>query len=244
MIPEVVSLIQARMSSSRLPGKVLLPLGDSTVLHQVARRAAQFSSQVVVCASDDPSDDKIEVHCSQLGLLCIRGALDDVYSRFLKALNDPRVLRSSWFCRITADSPLISVDLASRLVAEATDRIDYIGATLHEMPLGVAVELVNRRTFEDIDGDGLDSADREHVTLHLYEHAERYRCLRVTSPAELRHPELRLTLDYNEDYRVLREIFEQFREPTAEAAVAHLLSHPELARTNRECVQKPVRPET
>ena len=69
----MITIIQARMSSSRLPGKVLLPMGDGLVLDQVIKRAAPFSDQVVVCTSTDPSDQPIEEFCEQRGVVCVRG---------------------------------------------------------------------------------------------------------------------------------------------------------------------------
>jgi spore coat polysaccharide biosynthesis protein SpsF len=240
----LVSLVQARMSSGRLPGKVLLPLGDGTVLDQVVRRAAAFSSQVVVCTSQDASDDPLEAHCARTGTLCVRGALHDVFLRFRDALLDARVEKGEWFARITADCPLVSVPLARRLLeaAEADPELDYVCEHLDRLPRGLAIEVVRRDTFLSIPPESLDDPQSEHVTLVLYENPQRYRCLRLTPPAPLRHPELRLTLDYPDDYALLRRLYEE-PEVTAESAVARLLADPALRGINAHCDQRALRGE-
>jgi len=240
--PPLVSLVQARMSSSRLPGKVLLPLGDGTVLDQVLRRAAAFSSQVAVCTSLEPDDDAIEAHCQKVGALCIRGSRDDVFARFRAALLDPRVEPGAWFARVTADCPLVSIPLARRLAEEAAadPDLDYLCYRLDRLPRGLPVELVRRGAFLALDPAALDGPEREHVTLALYESPGRHRCRRLDPPAGLRHPELRLTLDHPEDYALLQRLFED-PDVSAESAVRRMLRDPELPWLNAHCEQRPPR---
>jgi len=229
------------MSSARLPGKVLRPLGDATVLDQVVRRAGRFSDQVVVCTSVDESDAAIAAHCARIGVVCVRGPLDDVFGRFRLALADPRVRPSTWFARVTADCPLLSVDLAERIVAAAGDELDYVCVELDQLPRGLPIELVRRSRFCAIDMASLDGPEREHVTPRFYENPHEYGCLRLAVPDALRHPELRLTLDYDDDYELLLALFAEDPDVTAEQAVARLLRDPELARTNQHCTQRQVR---
>ncbi len=91
---QVVSLIQARMSSKRLPGKVLMSLGETTVIESIISKANQFSDQVIVCTSDDPSDEILYNYCQHLGVLCFRGPLDDVFHRYKLALVNNKTLRT------------------------------------------------------------------------------------------------------------------------------------------------------
>jgi spore coat polysaccharide biosynthesis protein SpsF (cytidylyltransferase family) len=238
----IASLIQARLSSSRLPGKSLLPLGGRTVLDHVIERAAAFSEQVVVCTSTDPSDDRIARHCEARGVLCVRGSLDDVFARFRLALADPRVLRTSWFARVTADCPLLSVPLARASLAARAPDLDYVALDHATLPRGLAIELVRRSAFEAIDAATLDGPEREHVTPRLYEQPGRYRCRRLRAPAGLGWPDLRLTLDYPEDYALLERLFEEGDDLTAERAVRRLIGDPELRALNAGCEQRCVRP--
>jgi spore coat polysaccharide biosynthesis protein SpsF len=213
-------------------------LGDTTVIDQVVRRAEQFSSQVVVCTSVDPSDDPIEVHCNRQGILCIRGPLEDVFSRFRIALEDPRVERTEWFARVTADCPLLSVVLARLLIACISQDLDYICVDDTMLTRGLAIELIRRQTFESIDLASLDGTEREHVTLRLYETPGLYRCHQAAAPVDLAHPNLRLTLDYPEDYRLLRNLILDNDTITAEQALERLICDPQLQHINAGCVQK------
>lgn len=227
------------MSSSRLPGKALLPLGNATALDQVIRRTAQFSSQVVVCTSVHGSDDAIEAHCDAQDVVCVRGSLDDVFDRYRKTLLDPRVERTEWFARVTADCPLVSPRLAEHLMG-ATEGMDYVAVQYDKTPLGLAIELIRRETYMAIDADTLDDSELEHTTLCLYEKPGQYRCVRLAPPADLQHPEFRLTLDYEEDYKLLTTLFED-NDISATQAVERMRQEPALAAINAHCSQKVVR---
>ena len=229
------------MSSTRLPGKVLRRHGGSSVLGRVVRLTQSFTCQAVVCTSTDASDDPIEAHCRELEVLCVRGPLDNVFLRFRQALADPAVLHTPWFFRITADCPLLSAALGRALLAARTEELDYLWFDDALLPRGISSELVRRAAFESIHPDATDAAEREHVTVGLRERAEfRSRCVPV--PTGLAHPGLRLTLDYPEDETLLQALWSVGDHISAEQAVAHLLSHPELAAINSGCQQKPVRP--
>lgn len=237
----IVSVIQARMSSSRLPGKVLRPLAGVSVLEHVVSRAREFSAQVAVCTSLDPSDAPIAELCDSLGVICVRGPQDDVFSRYRLALADERLEPTAWFARITADCPLISARLALGLIEMIDDDLDYLTLGPHSVARGVAIELVRRSVFEKIDAGALDAAEREHVTLHLYETPGRFGC-RIAAPCgPLARPEFRLCIDYEEDYELLAALFAQIPQCTAEKAADFLAQHPELARINAQCRQKPAR---
>lgn len=238
---DAVGLIQARMSSTRLPGKVLRSYAGSTVLDRVVRQTESFCQQAVVCTSIDPSDDPIEGHCASRGVLCIRGPLADVFGRFRGALDSPSVARLPWFFRITADCPLLCAELGRAMLRECDTDVDYVWYDDDELPRGISAELVRRRAFESIDPRRIGDAEREHVTVGLRERAE-FKALRLPVPKALAHPELRLTLDYPEDARLLEELWSVDAEITAERAVDYLLGHPELARINQGCRQTPVRP--
>ena len=245
-----VTIIQARMSSGRLPGKVLKPLGNSTVLDQVIRRCQLFSDQVVVATSTDVSDDPIEAHVAIYGdqVILTRGPLDDVFSRFRQALLDPRVKRGDWFARATADCPLLSVPMARSMRAACAADWDYVCTDLMDVPRGTAIECVRRSAFLDIDPGTLDAPEREHVTLRMYERPGTYRCLRLPASdlgqwarVASSAGNCRLTVDYPEDYALMQALFARDADVTAEQAVQMMAAEPGLARINRGCVQKQAR---
>ena len=238
---KIVSLVQARLSSSRLPGKVLLPMGKKTVLDQVLQRALEFSDQVVVCTSTNADDDPIEAHCVKQGVVCVRGPLDDVFARFRMALEHPRVEESEFFARITADSPLLSVEIANVLTRHLGPKVDYLRADYASIPLGTGMEFVRTNAFLAIDPESLDSPEREHVTLRFYETAGRYRVVEVQAPEELARPDLRLTLDYPEDYELLTRLFGELDDPSTSDVIALLEERPSWVALNASCGQRPAR---
>lgn len=233
----IISLVQARMSSSRLPGKVLMPLGSVPVLEHVIRACEQFSQQVVICTSNDPSDDPIESFCQERQTLCIRGDLSNVFMRFRQALADPRVSQTDFFARVTADSPMLSVTLARQLIKQLDGTVDYARTTPHSVPIGCALELVRRASFEGIDPSTLDLPEQEHVTLRLYEEKGRYNCIQVEPPEHLAAPQFRLTLDYAEDYQLLQHVAGM----STEEAISVLQRKPEWAAINAHCNQMAAR---
>lgn len=238
---DVVAIIQARMSSSRLPGKVLAPLGPVTVLDHVIDRAAQCSRQVVVCTSTDATDDAVAEHCERRGTLCVRGSLENVFQRFRQVLADERVVPTTWFFRVTADCPLLSVPLARMLLEQATDQDDYLCWKLGVVPRGLPAELVRRTTFEGLAEARLDGPAKEHVTLFLYENPREHGVRWLDPPEPWARPDVRLTLDYPEDYALLQRLFDDDTGVTAESALARLAEKPEWLALNAERSQKQAR---
>jgi spore coat polysaccharide biosynthesis protein SpsF len=229
-----LGIVQARLSSTRLPGKVLLELGGKTVLERVVEGARRYCDDVVVATSDDPSDDPLQSECERLGARCVRGSLADVFSRFTLALSLPEQQGVDWFFRITADCPLHSAALGKELLAAATaERADYLYYADEELPRGLAPELLRRAAFDAVDARSLSDDERQHVTLPFYRVGSRFLARKLPVPAELARPELRLTLDYAEDAALFRAVFAADPDMTGERAVSYLVAHPELARLNQ-----------
>jgi len=230
-----LGIVQARLSSTRLPGKVLLRLGDKTVLERVVDGARRYCSDVVVATSTDPSDDGVRDTCLQLGVSCERGSLSDVFSRFAQVLARPDLLGVAWFFRITADCPMHSAVLGQKLLAAAESQpdSDYLYFADEELPRGLAPELVRRAAFDSVDAAQLTDDERQHVTLPFYRAGSRYQALKLPVPPELAQPQLRLTLDYAEDARLFDALLSAKRDMTGDEAVAFLLAHPELSRINQ-----------
>jgi spore coat polysaccharide biosynthesis protein SpsF len=231
----VLGIVQARLSSKRLPGKVLLRLGHETVLERVVAGARRYCSDVIVATSADRSDDGVQDECRRIGAQCERGSLHDVFSRFAQVLGRPDLRDVAWFFRITADCPLHSAALGQKLLAAAavTPDSDYLYFADDELPRGLAPELVRRAAFDSVDPAQLTEDERQHVTLPFYRTDSRYRAVRLPVPSELAQPQLRLTLDYPEDAQLFEALFAAKRSMTGDEAVAFLLAHPELSRINQ-----------
>lgn len=228
-----LGIVQARLSSTRLPGKVLLRLGGKSVLERVLDCARAYCDEVVVATSSDASDDDVQRECRRLDVACVRGSLGDVFSRFVQVLALPQYRQSEWFYRITADCPLQSRLLARELFFARSADSDYLYFADDELPRGMAPELVRRAAFDCVDVTELTTDERQHVTLPFYRAGSRYRARKLIVPADFAHPELRLTLDYAEDAALFEALFALDAQMTSEQAVRHLLADPALAALNQ-----------
>jgi len=228
-----LGIVQARLSSTRLPGKVLMTLGGRSVLERVVGCARRYCDEVLVATSTDPSDDAVSRECERLGARCVRGSLSDVFSRFALSLSLPGHGEVEWFYRITADCPLQSQLLGDALFAARAAELDYLYFADDELPRGLAPELVRRAAFDAVDTAQLTGDDRQHVTLPFYRAGSKFRARKLAAPRELAHPELRLTLDYPEDAALFEALLAVDPDMTSEQAVRYLLLHPELAALNR-----------
>ena len=199
----VVAVVQARASSTRLPGKVLAPLGDRAVVDWVLRAAsaADGVDDVVLATSEHASDDRLAAHAVSTGFPVVRGDLDDVLSRFRRALERHP---GDGVVRLTADCPLLDPHLVAAVVAvwRSDPSLDYVSTVApRTLPRGLDVELVSASALAELDSLAT-GYHRTHVTSFVREHPERFRLLGVTAapPAD----DLRVTLDTAEDLRLLR----------------------------------------
>lgn len=198
-------IIQARMSSIRLPGKVLMNIAGKPMLDWVYGRVVQSSyvKKVVIATSDDSSDDQIEQFCNLRKYSCFRGALDDVAGRFLGVINSQR---AEEFIRISGDSPLIDPALIDMAIVEyRSDLYDLVTNVLpRTYPKGQSVEIVRSSVFRKM-YDGLISLDdREHVTKAIYENKLNFRIknFETDPPAG----DIQLSVDTYEDLKKVTAI--------------------------------------
>jgi spore coat polysaccharide biosynthesis protein SpsF len=237
----VNAVIQARLSSTRLPGKVLRELGGRSVLSWVVRAARQAPgiNDVVVATSDAPDDDAVAEEALRCGALVVRGPLDDVLDRFALAL---RTYPADAIVRLTADCPLLDPDLIGQVIAvwRADPGLQYVSDVLvRTLPRGLDAELVRRDVLEE-QVQIATGADRSHVTSGIYADPARYRCAGVVvAPAA---DDLRVTLDTAEDLAVIEGVVAELgdRAPNWREVVRVLRDRPELAARNASIRQKSV----
>lgn len=239
---KTILIIQARMGSTRLPGKILFPLGKSTVLDYVVQRCRQDSriAEVIVATSTLKQDDPIRDWCASHAVACFSGSENDVLSRYYEcaAEYDP-----DYVIRVTSDCPFIDYSLISgimELVEQKKCDIVLLGG---EPARGLWSEIVSFDTLARINRMGLLPRHREHVTYYAYEFPEQFLAQIYVLPSQLLHPELRITLDTPEDYELLRRIADRFHEDLlvpSDQVVAYLLDHPEISSINAHIQQKPV----
>ena len=224
-------IIQARMGSSRLPGKVLRPLGGRPVLAWVVRAATVAEvGPVVVVTSTAPEDDAVSGLVRQVGAAVVRGSESDVLARFIQALI--HVPDEEIVVRLTGDCPLLDPALIRMAVsAFASGKVDYLSTALDRtLPRGEDVEVTTAGVLRAIDREA-EGADRVHVTSRIYRTPGRSMAGLVFQP---RGDDLRITLDTAEDAALLDAVVARLgdRPPSWQEVVALLRAEPALAALN------------
>ncbi|SCF28622.1 spore coat polysaccharide biosynthesis protein SpsF [Micromonospora viridifaciens] len=205
----IVGIVQARMGSSRLPGKVLRPLAGRTVLGRVVRAARESGvlADLVVATSTEPVDDPVVAECARLDVPCHRGPVDDVLDRFVGALD---AHPGDAVARFTADCPLLDPEII-RLVADvyrAVPNLDYVSTSIaRTLPRGVDVEIIDAAALRTLHRIATDH-HRVHVTSYAYTRPELFRVLGVTLTPD--RSDLRLTLDTEQDWALIRAVTDHF----------------------------------
>jgi len=203
-----IAVVQARMGSTRLPGKVLLPLAGTTVLGCVVERLSRCGSLrgIVVATSELAQDDPVVEEAERLGVRSARGDADDVLARYCDAA---RAFGADPVVRITSDCPLIDPGVVDAVVAAfAAGDCDYASNTIDRTyPRGLDVEVASFAALERARRDASDGYEREHVTPHLYRHPESFRIRSYRDPEGADRSALRWTLDSPEDYAFVRAAY-------------------------------------
>jgi spore coat polysaccharide biosynthesis protein SpsF len=205
----IVAIIQARMGSSRLPGKVMMNVGDRTVLAHLVERLKSVSTihQVVVATTMNSRDSEIVDHCRELRTAVYRGSEEDVLGRYVEAA---RQFHADIVFRATSDEPYKDPEVIQQVLdAHLESRVDYTCNNLiPTFPNGSTVEIVNFPVLEKTARVGKHPADREHVTFYMRNRPSEFRICNVEAQGRLRRPELRYCLDTQEDLRVVKAIFD------------------------------------
>ncbi|OFW06430.1 MAG: spore coat protein [Acidobacteria bacterium RIFCSPLOWO2_02_FULL_68_18] len=211
----VVGILQARLSSSRLPGKVLLPiLGEPMLFRHLERlRRSTEMDRVVVATSTDPSDDPLAAACRQRDVPCFRGDLHDVLRRVVDAA---RPYRPDAVVRLTGDCPLADPALVDDLIRYfRAGSYDYASNCFPPtFPDGLDAEVVRFSSLEEAYREAVLPSHREHVTPFLRAHLERYRIGHISGSVD--RSAMRWTVDEPEDFEFVRQVYERLYPTTPE----------------------------
>lgn len=214
-MPRICFFIQVRLKSSRLPGKVLMPVADDLPLIDAVHhrlRQSKFYSPGNTCflTTKNPADDDLVTHFKKHNWQFLRGDEDNVFSRFVEAC---RRFRPDYFFRICADNPFLEVRFIDELIRTTENgEYDYLSfATPNGTPVikthyGFFAELIRADAFQQIEQSELNQATREHVTPIFYEHPDQFNIRLLQMPAALVDERIRLTVDTPEDLEIVREI--------------------------------------
>ena len=241
-----VCTIEARMTSSRLPGKVLMPAAGKPLLEHMIERLQRVEEldEIVIASTEDASSDPLEALAQRLGVGCFRGSEDDVLARVLGAA---QAYDAELIVETTGDCPLIDPATVSLVIERFhASGVDYCANNLERTyPRGMDTQVFPTAVLAEVATLTDDPHDREHVSLYIYEHPERYRIESVRSE----RPEtgaLRLTVDTEDDYELVRTVFEELYPANPAFGLPEILAlldaRPELADLNRHIEQKAIRP--
>ncbi|MEO8449709.1 MAG: glycosyltransferase family protein [Gemmatimonadota bacterium] len=238
--------IEARMRSTRLPGKVLKPLlGEPMLARMIERlRRSRRSDGIVVATTDHMADDPIAAVAAGLGVPCFRGSEDDVLGRVLGAA---RSVGAELIVETTGDCPLIDPGVIDQLIATFhANQVDYCANVLAPTyPRGLDAQVFPFRVLEEVAALTKDPADREHVSLYIYEHPARYRLLTLASGLPDEVGAWRLTVDTPEDFGLVETIYAELYPGNPAFELRDIVElfgrRPELAHINQHVRQKAAR---
>lgn len=237
---KTLAILQARTSSTRLPGKALEPIeGVPMVVRQLERvsRAASLD-EIVLATSDDPSDDELAEVVAAAGYRVFRGDLDDVLARFVGVIDE---YQPDAVVRLTADCPLASPTVIDLVVGRFHNSgADYVSNTMTpSFPDGLDVEVVLSAALRSVGESSTDVHEREHVTLGVYRRVNEFVIENVIDPAGQNYSSLRWTVDNADDLAFVREVYRELHPAAFEYDdVLQLLeTRPDLKRTDADAAR-------
>lgn len=244
MAQRVIAITQARIGSSRLSGKVLLPILGRPLLwwHLTRLQRAAALDGIVVATTEEPGAEAIVEIADSLGIPAWRGSVDDVLGRYHGAA---AMAGASTIVRVTSDCPLIDPALIDALIRayQAQGDIDYLSLDVAQLPRGLDAEIFSSALLALADREAQDPAEREHVTAFFYRRPERFRIDSI-APHTITRPGLRLCVDTAGDFDLVTRVIEALAPSCPEFGwrdIAQLLDrHPDWAAINAGVVQKAV----
>lgn len=239
MESKIFAIIQARMSSTRLHGKVLKELSGQPILYHIIQRIKSVKDidQVIIATSQKQSDDPIQQFANERCVSCFRGSENDVLGRFFKAAQVFGAGEGDIIIRLTADNPFVDPRVCEELLSYFRENFfNYV--TTEGYPLGVGVEIFSFCALEEAFMNAQKPYEREHVTPFMYRPGQVFGKLKSTED----HSDIRLTVDTLEDYRVAQIVYNSlYREKECfklPELLDYLKNHPDIIAINKDVHQK------
>ncbi len=234
------------MTSSRLPGKVLMPLAGKPAMERLVERLkrSRYLDEIVVATTINKADDPIAELAEKIGVKCFRGSEEDVLKRVLDAAKS---VNADIIVEITGDCPLVDPVLVDRGVEDFfSGDYDY-SANNHPFsyPDGFDIQVFPISVLAEVDKLTDDPVDRVHVSCYIYNHPEKFKLHNWQAEKENHRPDMRLTLDEKADYELLNIIFEKFipakENFSASDIIKFLKENPALLEINKKVRTKDVK---
>lgn len=239
-------IIQARLGSTRLPGKIMLPFyGGQTIIDILMDKLHQtMASKVIIATTTDPGNDPLVAHLQANNELVFRGSENDVLDRFIKAAEQYDV---DGIVRICSDNPFIDPDGINTLIEKAHHcQADYIGFKINNLPsikthFGFWGEFATIEALKRVAASTDEKPAHEHVTIHIYSHPEDYRCEWIDCPDFIQgRNDIRLTVDTQEDFDNARQVYSELIQTNPkfglEAIVNYIDQHQEMKNSMKNII--------
>lgn len=244
---KVIAVIQARTGSTRYPGKVLRLLAGKPLIEHIIIRLQQVAEidQIVLAIPDLESENALANIAEKLNIPLVRGSEEDVLARFIQAGDS---LKAENLLRICGDSPFTDLSLIRSLITQhLKSGADYTFSP-DTIPLGTGAELARLSALKKIAGISRQTVHREHVTTYFHENPQSFKIAHVPAPDYLKNKTYRLTIDTEEDFRLIEEVYRLIppgQPPVLELKkIIELLdSKPKLSKINNHVDQKDWRKE-
>lgn len=204
-----LAILQARMGSSRLPGKVLrLVNGRPMIEWQILRIQKSAVDKIILATSDDDADDELAKVIGELGIEVFRGSLRDVHSRYLTILEEEK---PNYFLRLTGDCPFTMPHLINEMISDfESSNLDYLSnVNPPTFPDGLDIEIISSQSFLDFSKLNLTEEEKEHVSLGIRQRPGYFQIGNFVNKRDL--SKMRWTVDYEADFNFISKIFEYFK---------------------------------
>lgn len=229
---DAVIILQARMASTRLPGKVLAPIGARSLLaHCIARLRIGGAAPVLLATTANTEDDELARIAARYGVPTFRGPVEDVLQRYVLAA---RSVGARVVVRATADNPAIDIGGPERLLAALrSSQADYV--IEDGLPYGAASEAVTTDALTRAASRAIDSFDREHVTPLIRRDRAHFSPLIIPAPRAVERPDVRVTVDTDDDLRFMRHIASRMGNWSGEPELARIIDVADALSDGRRC---------
>lgn len=245
---KVVATVEARMGSTRLPGKVMLPALGKPMLYYVIERlkAARSLDRIVIATTTKEEDDVIANFARDQGVDTFRGSEHDVMSRVIGAADS---VDADVVVEITGDCPLVDPDLVEQTIRvfKYNEGVSYCANSyISSYPDGMDTQVIDLRALKESYTMTDSKLDREHVSRYIVNHPEIFRHAYLIAPPSLEWPGLGLTLDEQSDYELIKAIIEALGKESVtfgcREIISFLRANPRLLQINSDVKRKNVRP--
>ena len=236
----VAAIIQARMGSTRFPGKSIRLLNGLSILEHIIIRLKQVPEidQIQLATTDAKTEAPLIEIAKKHKVAVFQGSEEDVLKRFIQA---GKAIEAQHIVRICGDNPLTDIPLLRSLItAHLESHADYT-ISADPIPLGTGCEVVYLETLKKIEDHAREIKYREHVTTWFHDHNDKFTITRIKAPSYLRNRNFRLTVDTLQDFALMEAIFSELNPHSIidlEDVITFLETHPEAVSLNSEIVQK------